>query len=219
MMHKANPAVRLLEHCRSMSLPVKAALWFTVCSIIQKGISVISMPIFTRLMSPDQYGQYSLYMSWYSLLAIVVTLNLAQEVFNKGLSDHEKDRNSYVSTQFGLVTFLSLALLLVYIAFRDSVGAAIGLSLELVVVMFAEAYSGCVVNLWCAEKRFVYRYKPIVVVTVLISVLSVVLGILLVYFAEGEWKVLARAVSNAIPPRDGRPCLRGVFPEEIPGGV
>ena len=32
-----------------MSAPVKAAFWFTVCSFVQRGISMLTTPIFTRL--------------------------------------------------------------------------------------------------------------------------------------------------------------------------
>lgn len=47
-----------------MSKPVKAAFWFTVCSFLQRGISMIATPIFTRLLSTENYGLYSTYLSW-----------------------------------------------------------------------------------------------------------------------------------------------------------
>ena len=40
---------------RSLSVQAKAALWFTICSFLQKGISFITVPIFTRLMSTEEY--------------------------------------------------------------------------------------------------------------------------------------------------------------------
>ena len=39
-----------------MSVPVKAAFWFTVCNFLQRGISMITTPIFTRMLSTDEYG-------------------------------------------------------------------------------------------------------------------------------------------------------------------
>ena len=36
---------------RSLSVQAKAALWFTICSFLQKGISFITVPIFTRLIA------------------------------------------------------------------------------------------------------------------------------------------------------------------------
>lgn len=182
---------------RDMALPAKAGFWFVVCSIVQRGISVISMPIFTRLMTTDQYGQYSLYMSWYAIISIVVTLKLYQEVFNKGLSDHGENRDRYASSQLGLTVCLGIVFLLVYLLLRNPINALTGLTTELTVVAIVEGCTGSIVDLWYARKRFEYVYRPVVAVTTVISVLSVGLGIVGVYLAPDAYKVLVRALTNA----------------------
>ena len=48
---------------RSLSIQARAAFWFTICSFLQKGISFITVPIFTRLMSTEEYGTYTVYLS------------------------------------------------------------------------------------------------------------------------------------------------------------
>ena len=53
---------------QSLSQPVKASLWFTVCNAVQKGISLVSTPIFTRMLTPEQYGVYTVYQSWYAII-------------------------------------------------------------------------------------------------------------------------------------------------------
>lgn len=47
-----------IEKYCSLPTLTKASLWFLVCSFIQKGISVISTPIFTRLLTPEEYGLF-----------------------------------------------------------------------------------------------------------------------------------------------------------------
>ena len=76
---------RLFDKYSNMSITVKSGIWFTLCNFIQKGISFITIPIFTRIMSTQEYGSYSVYTSWYSLIAIFATLNLSNFVFNKGM--------------------------------------------------------------------------------------------------------------------------------------
>lgn len=44
-----------------MSIASKAALWFTICGFVQKGISFITVPIFTRLLTTEQYGVVSIF--------------------------------------------------------------------------------------------------------------------------------------------------------------
>ena len=47
---------KYIEKYKSMSVQARAALWFVACSFLQKGISFITVPIFTRLLTTDQYG-------------------------------------------------------------------------------------------------------------------------------------------------------------------
>ena len=182
-----------------MSLPARAGLWFTVCSIVQRGISVISMPIFTRMLSTDEYGTYSLYTSWYMLFSLVVTLNLASEVFNKGLTDHEEERPAYTTSQSSLITLLAAGFYALYLVFREQIDALTGMGTLLTSLMFLDIYTSTVVSLWFARKRFDYAYKPLFAVTIGISVTSVVVGVVAVWFAPGEWKVVARVASNILP--------------------
>lgn len=49
---------KLLVKYRSIPVQVKASLWFLICAFLQKGISFITTPIFTRLLSTSEYGQY-----------------------------------------------------------------------------------------------------------------------------------------------------------------
>ena len=86
---------------RSLSVQAKAALWFTICSFLQKGISFITVPIFTRLMSTEEYGTYTVYLSWLQILTILTSLYLFngvtttrwQSTRNSGMSIHLQCRD------------------------------------------------------------------------------------------------------------------------------
>lgn len=189
----------LLDKYRSMPLPAKAGVWFTLCTIIQRGISVISMPIFTRLLTTDAYGTYSLYTSWYMLFSLVVTLNLASEVFNKGLTDHAEERPEYTTSQAALITVLVGAFFALYLVFRGPINALTGMGTLLTCLMFLDIYASVVLSLWFARKRFDYAYKQLIAATLFISVASVLLGVACVWAAPDDWKVVARVASNIAP--------------------
>lgn len=166
---------------------------------MQRGISVVSMPVFTRMLTTDQYGTYNLYTSWYMLFSLVVTLNLAAEVFNKGLSDHEDERPSYTTSQSALITVLVVGAFALYLVFRAPVNNLTGMSTVLVVLMFLDIYTTAIVSLWFARKRFEYAYKPIFFATIVISVSSIAVGVVAVWLAPPECKVTARVASNVLP--------------------
>lgn len=73
---------KFINKYRNMPLPVRASFWFVVCSVLQKGISFFTTPIFTRLLSTEQYGQVTLYSSRAAIVCIFTTLNLQYGSFN-----------------------------------------------------------------------------------------------------------------------------------------
>ena len=85
---------------RSLSVQAKAALWFTICSFLQKGISFITVPIFTRLMSTEEYGTYTVYLSWLQILTILTSLYLFNGVYDNAMAKYEKQRDANVVLNF-----------------------------------------------------------------------------------------------------------------------
>lgn len=198
---------KLVGQYAKMPISARAGMWFTLCSILQRGLSVISMPIFTRLFSTEAYGEYNLFNSWMMLFSLIVTLNLTQEVFNKGLIDHENERSDYSMSQATLVTVLVALFYLLYLLLRIPINKVTGMSTTLTSVMFVDIYATTIVSLWLACKRFDYAYRPLVAVTLGIAFSSVVLGVISVYFAPEEYKVLARVVSDTLPFSFAAACI------------
>lgn len=84
---------KIIDKYKKIPLPAKASLWFVFCSILQKGISFITVPIFTRIMSTAEYGIYSTYLSWYQMLLIFTSLNLYYGVFNNAMVKFQDRRD------------------------------------------------------------------------------------------------------------------------------
>lgn len=187
---------RIKDMYASLGAPVRASLWFTFCSFVQKGISLITVPIFTRLMSAEQYGLYSLYLSWDSVIVVFATLNLSYQVFNNGLVKYEGDRDGYTTSMLGLSNACTTALLALYLAARDWVNAATGLTTPLFLLMFAQYYFNQALALWTVRERFFYRYRALAAVTLASAVASSAIGVAAVCLAED--KVLARVASLAL---------------------
>ena len=49
---------------RDSSVVAKAGLWYTVCNFMFRGMAFITTPIFTRLMSKTEGGEFSTFSSW-----------------------------------------------------------------------------------------------------------------------------------------------------------
>ena len=187
-----------IKKYQSLNVVIKASLWFSICSFFQKGVSIIMMPIFTRLLSTSEYGKYSIYVSWYQIFTIFITLNIHKEIFNKGLIEHNKEQDEYTVNQMGLMIILCFSFLVLYIACHKIINSITGLSILLSGFLIIEVFSNGIISLWTSRKRFSYEYKKISIVTVLLSLLNPIIGIILVKICNS--KVEARVLSTIIVP-------------------
>lgn len=184
---------KLLNKYHELPITVKASIWFVICSVLQRSISVITTPIFTRLMTEAQYGQFSVYNAWLQILTIITTLRLNYAVFNKGMSKFPDNRDEYTSTLQTITSVLVGICLIVYLFFSKWINEVTELSTFVTLAMFVELFFAPAISFWSCRKRYDFQYKSIVIVTLLIAVLNAGLGVLAVCLAEE--KGIARILS------------------------
>lgn len=187
---------KLLVKYRSIPVQVKASLWFLICAFLQKGISFITIPIFTRLLSTSEYGQYNVFNSWMNIIIVIVTLNLFSGVYTRGLVKFEKDRAIFTSTLQGLTITLCFFWLIIYILFRTFWNNLFGLTTVQMLLMFILMWTTAVFSFWSTSQRVDFRYKKLVIVTLIVSLAKPFLGI--VFVCASDDKVTARILGLAL---------------------
>ena len=179
---------------------VKAPIWYTVCSVIQNGIGFFTMPIFTNLMTTEQYGLFSIYQSWMGILVIFTTMNLQYGAFNNAMIKFKERRDEYISAMQGLVLVLNTAFLLIYLLFHKQLNLLFGLSTIVMLAMFLEMALTPAFGFWSGKKRFEYRYREVIIVTLAMSFINPLVGVAAVLLSEdkGVVKILASVLVNTV---------------------
>ena len=181
-------------------IPVQAklAMWILICTVIQKGISLITVPVFTRLMDTTEYGKVSIYFSWVNIASIITSFKLNAGVYNKGLSKFKEDRDGYCLSMQYTTTFFTVALLFVCLIFRDAVCSLTELSFGLILLMFVELLFNTSMGFWTVKKQYEFKYKQIVAGTLVLTFLNPLLGVLFVVNAPYEQRGTARILSTVL---------------------
>lgn len=188
----------LLNKYNALPMPAKASLWFVFCGFLQKGISFITTPVFTRIMTEEAYGQYSSYLAWLNIFNVIASLNLSAGVYTRGLVKNDGDEDGFSSSLSVLSTVCIFVVLTVVLLFYDFIKEITGLSVFLLLVMFAEIWLTAVFHFWSNKERVNYRYKKLVVFTLVYVLFSQVLSVFAVFFIETSRQVEARAASVVI---------------------
>lgn len=181
---------KMKQKYRTLPVQVKASLWFLICSFMQKGISTISTPIFTRLLNTSEYGQYSVFNSWLGIISIFVTLNLSAGVYNQGLVKYEEQRNVFSSSLQGLSTTLTIVWTIVYLTFHNFWNKIFSLTTVQMLAMLVMIWTTAVFNFWAAEQRVNFKYRNLVLLSIAVSLAKPIVGIVFVINARD--KVTAR---------------------------
>ena len=185
----------LLDKYSNLPSSVRASVWFTICNILQKGISMITVPIFTRILTEEQFGVYSVYQSWYQIIFVFATLNLSNGVFNNGMIKYEDEKDKFISSMQGLTTTITVILIGIYLCSMNFWNNIFELSTILVLAMFIDFLVTPAMLFWSARQRFEFKYKKLVAVTLIMAAGSPVLGIITVLCTK--YKAEARILSFA----------------------
>ncbi len=186
---------KIFEKYRVMSIVARATLWFLICSIVQKGFVFVTTPIFTRLMTTEQYGQYTIYLSWVQILTMITSFRLDYAVFNKGMSKYEEDKNNYTLSMQMVTTIITIIVFIIYLVFHNLINKFTELTTPLTILMFVQVFFMNAVTFWTIKQRYDFKYRSVVIVTILLTVLDVLLGVILVVNCDN--KGIARIISLA----------------------
>ena len=173
-----------------LPVTVKASIWFLICSFMQKGISVITTPVFTRLLNSAEYGQYNVFNSWLGIVGVIVTLWIFNGVYTQGLVKFEEQRDRFSSALQGLTFMLVLLWTVIYIIGHNFWNHILKITTAQAIMMLIMIWASAVFNFWAAEQRVVLKYKQLVIVTIVVSIAKPVLSIILINLSDD--KVTAR---------------------------
>lgn len=191
---------KLVNKYRNVPITIKASFAYALCSILIRCLSFITLPLFTRLLTTEQYGEFTVYQSWESIISIFTTLNLAYGSFSTAMVKYENKRDSYISSIQGIMLTLSAIFIVIYLLFYKLWNKLFQLSTGLIVLMIFEIICNNAIILWSGKKRFEYKYKSVVAITMIIAFLSTIFAFILVTHSDnkGTARILGYALVTII---------------------
>lgn len=177
---------KFLLKYKGLSKPAKASLWFIMCNIIQRGLQFIGMPIYTRIMSTEEYGTYSVFLSWFNIVTVFSSLSIYNGTFNKAMIKYEKERDKYISSIQSLTFIIGAVFSLSILFFSNFIFRGTGYSLKFQLLFCIYLLFFPTLQYWAQKQRFIFEYKALVLVTLLNSSASLVLGTLFVVISDDK---------------------------------
>lgn len=172
---------------------VKIGMVYTLSNIIIKGMAFLTTPIFTRLMSQEEYGSFSNISSWANILSIITTLCLYSSI-SRAKYDYDEDIEGYMSTITILGSVFTLIVWLIIefkIDFWEGIFDMDGLYIRS--IMLYSLFTPAVQTL-ITKHRMYNEYKNVIVLTWITLLVSIVASLGLTYIMSN--KLTGRVIGN-----------------------
>ncbi len=176
----------------------KAGIGYTIGNILIRGLSFITLPIFTRLMSTADYGLYTTYVSYVSIITLIIGLGLHASTKIAKIEFKEK-LDQYISTILLLPILLTGVLLILLLPLQNLVRTLLGYNAFIVMLMILQAWAVSVITMYNNRLSLDYEYKKYLLVAVITSVGNIVLSLILMRTILNNKLFLGRAIGASVP--------------------
>ena len=174
---------------------------FVFSTFIQRGLSFITTPLYTRLLSSYDYGIISTYNTWSGVLSVIFTLSIAANAFNTGLVRFKNDRNRFVGSMISLTAFLIFIGFVIVTLFARPIEILSGLEYKFYIIMFINMFFDVVYGFWGLCCKFDGKYVKVIVANLSISIISIAITISALFYFDGDAafiKTVAGSVVSSI---------------------
>lgn len=175
---------------------VKAGVFYTIVGFLTKAMGLITTPLFTRIMSPEDIGAYANLSSWASVLAPIVTFNLTVSL-SLARFDHRTDLKRFASSilVFGsAITGICYAVVALNMSFFSDL-----FSMQPFVIhfLFISMLLSPAIDIYQSQNMFQFRYKQSTALSLTMLIVTTASALALTIGAEN--KFAARVYGSYIP--------------------
>jgi len=175
----------------------RVAFFNILSTLLLRGISIFTAPLFAGLLGDSGYGVTKIYSTWVSVFAIVFTLQTQGTLVNARIEYPEEDQKRYQSSVMGLSLMVFLLCSTVVLCFLGPISGALKLSKLLILLVLVQSFGTFCVNF--LNEKFVYEFKAgrNMVLSLAVTLTTLALSLILVLQLPQENRYYGRIVATA----------------------
>lgn len=195
---------KIIGKYNSIPKSARASMWFLFANIFQKAVMVIFTPVFTRILTAEEFSRYAVFQSWETILTVFATLNISNYATSKGLVEYKDDRNVFISSAQSLTVTLTIFTFGIFMLIKSAFKELDEFPLWMMVLLFFDVISVAFFAFWSQLERFNQRYRTLTLVSIIMGIASPIIAFLLIVFSDeinlykGWARILGLVISNGL---------------------
>ena len=186
------------KESQSQNRLFKAGAGYIIGNYLLKGITFLSAPIFTRLLTTEEYGNFGAYFSYESIFYIILGLALHSSITNAKYEYKEKF-NEYVSSLILLSGISTCIWLIAANIFYDSYSGMLGLSRAIVNILIFHCFGSAMFQLFNSYVSLSYSVKSYLMLTSVNALSNMGVSIVLILTVCKGDRLMGRILGAALP--------------------
>lgn len=179
-------------------LALKAGFWYVFSSFVVKAIGFITTPIFSRLMSKADYGEFSNFASWLATLGIITGAEL-YNTLSRAYYDFKEDFDGYASTVTVLGALFTVFAYVTFLVCKDFIFKVVTIPPQYVHLLFAMLMCQAFKQVFMARERTLYRYKKVAVISFVNLLVPTIIAVCLVVLLPNADRLASRLYGFYVP--------------------
>jgi len=170
--------------------------FFNILSVVLlNGISIITAPLFSRILGDSGYGILKIYNIWASVIAIVFTLQTQGTLVNARVEYPEEHQKRYQSATMSLSLLLFLICSGIVILLIGPISGLLKLPPFLILLMLVQAFGTYCVNFLSTKYTYEFKAGRNMVISLVVTVVTLVLSLVLILQMDQEVRYYGRAIA------------------------
>ena len=175
----------------------RVAFFNIFSTVLLNGISIITGPLFSRLLGDSGYGALKIYNIWVSILTVVFTLQTQATLVNARVEYPEAEQKRYQSAAMGLSVLTFSVCAGFVLIFLSPIARILQLDRALVCLMLLQAFGTFCVNFLHIKNVYEYRAGWNLLLSLTVSIVPLLLAVALVLRLPPDIRYYGRVVANA----------------------
>lgn len=175
---------------------LRASIWYTISSFLLKGIGFITTPIFSRLLTQEEYGIVSNYNAWLAIAGVVCSLSLSASLV-RARFDYKEELDTFIKSNLIFGSIITLGFMMLFILSQDFWTELFVLDTKYILLMLVVVLVNPAYDMFLQKSQFQYKYKIVAVLSTILALVNVCLSLILMYFMQDN--LAARLIGSQLP--------------------
>ncbi len=164
---------------------LKAGVFYVICQFLIRAISFMITPVYTRLMSPEQYGIIRVYDSWLLILIPIVTLSLYRSI-EVAKYDYKNKYYRYIGNTILLGLLTSILFVVVCIIFWNPLKSIMQMSDFMMIIMLFYIFAEFAIMCFQRREKQMMNYKSSTLFTSVTVVPAAILSVICILIGKNQ---------------------------------